>query len=311
MNALTNFTGSQLALIRRTVAKDTNETEFNLFIELCRLRGLNPLVRHAFAPVYSKDDAKKRQMVIVVSREGQRVIAERTKAYRPDDQKPRFIFDETLKGMATNPAGLVSAEVSVFKHAHGGWYPVPEEVYWEEFAPIKEIWRDNKPSGEFQLDPKKDAWKKMPRLMLAKVAEMASLRKAFPDDFGGLYCQEEIDRGEVLDLTPSEWAEKAEQEDRLKLIGGHNTLIIDWMDGQGLCRVREGEFFDRAAEFLRECNGDPSKATAWKNQNRHSLQEFWARSKGDALELKKLVEKVESQAGEPQDEFNDVLKARA
>ena len=89
MNALTNFTGSQLALIRRTVAKDTNETEFNLFVEMCKARGLNPLLRHAFAQVYNKDPKKdkdgnlvqkERQLVIVVSREGQRALAERTGA---------------------------------------------------------------------------------------------------------------------------------------------------------------------------------------------------------------------------------------
>lgn len=328
MSSIATFQPNQLALIQRTVAKDCNATEFDLFIELCKARGLNPLLRHAFAQVYNKDSkpktnregkilapAKERQLVIVVSREGQRALAERTKAYRPDERAPRFEFGD--KDEALNPAGLISAEVSVYKHAHGEWFPVTEVAYWEEYAPISEAWEgkgdDRRPSGKFELQRGKDGWRKMPRIMLAKCAEMAALRKAFPDSFSGLYGEEEMHRGEALDLTPSEWAEKAGQDERLKLIGGNASVIIDWMDGQGLCKVKDGDMFDRAAAFLRTCQGDPKRATSWKEQNRHGLQEFWARCKADALELKKLLEQSEAQPlpPDPQLDLIEAIKAKA
>lgn len=292
MRGVIEFAPSQISLIRRTVAKDANENEFDTYLEMCKARGLNPILRHAFCFIMNKDKPAKRQMVVVVSREGQRCLAERTKAYRPDEKAPRFEIDPALKDAATNPAGLISAEVSVYKHSHGEWFPVTEVAYYEEYAPIKEIWENDKPTGRFALDKTKDGWRKMPRIMLAKCAEMAALRKAFPDDFAGLYAEAEMDRGEVLDLSPSEWADEAEKKDRLAKIGGPG-LTIDWMDGNELQRVPAGKFFDAAMSFLRTCAGQPGTVRAWKERNRHALQEFWAVEKAAALALKKEMEKAE------------------
>jgi phage recombination protein Bet len=176
MNALVKFTPHQHSLIRNTIAKDANQTEFNLFMEMMQARGLNPLLRHAYCFIFHKDKPDKRQMVIVVSRDGQRAIAERTGSYRPDERAPRFEFGE--KDPATNPIGLVSAEVSVYKRSHGEWFPVTEVAYWDEYAPIVPVWENGQKTDRLQLDPKKDGWKKMPRIMLPKCAEMAALRKS-------------------------------------------------------------------------------------------------------------------------------------
>lgn len=309
MNALISFTPQQFSLIRRTVAKDCNDIEFNLFLEMAKARGLNPLLRHVFAQVHNKEpkldrqgkpypDQKERQLVIVVSREGQRALAERTKAYRPDEQAPRYVIDEALKNPDTNPAGLVSAEVSVYKYTHGEWFPVTEVAYWEERAPIKEIWEgkgeDRKPTGRFALEKGKDTWRKMPRVMLAKVAEMAALRKAFPDSFGGLYEEAELDRDDVIDLSPAEWAEKAEQEDRVARIGGPNMMIIDWCNGDPLAAVPAAQLLGRAMDFIKAHREEPSMIAVWNDRNRETLRQFWGAKPGEALELKKEIEAATS-----------------
>ena len=294
-NAL-EFKPAQISLIRRTVAKDCSQNEFDLYIEMCKARGLNPLLRHCYAFVFSKNDADKRNMVIVVSIDGQRSIAERTGAYRPDDRAPRF-ENGAAKDPKANPQGLTSAEVTVYKHVHGEWFPVTAVAYWEECAPLKERWENDKPSGEFYLDPKKDGWKRMPRLMLAKCAEMAALRKAFPDDFAGLYGEAETDRAEVLDLTPTEAADEAERQDRLEKIGSRTpTLMIDWLDGKEIARVPVGQFMDKCLQFIHENEDAPFTIRAWTERNKHALREFWALQKGDALELKKKTEALIAQA---------------
>ncbi len=147
MGALQIFSPSQLALMRRTVAKDATADEFNLYIEVCRARGLNPLLRHAYCLIMSKDRPDKRQMVIIISIDGQRHIAEKTGNYRADDRAPRFAVDPALKG-PLNPQGLISAEVSVYKYSHGEWFPVTAVAYWDEAVPLSPIWKDGKPSDE-------------------------------------------------------------------------------------------------------------------------------------------------------------------
>jgi phage recombination protein Bet len=310
---LIKFTPQQIALVKKTVAKDCNDTEFNFFLEMAKARGLNPLMRHIFAQVHNKEprldkdgkpypNQKERQLVIVVSREGQRALAERTGAYRPDERAPRLVFDDVKKDPATNPHGLVSAEVAVYKHTHGAWFPVTEIAYWEDYAPLVEIWEgkgDNrKATGRFEL---KGTWLKMSRIMLPKCAEMAALRKAFPDSFGGLYDEAEIDRGEALDLSPSEWAEKSERDDRLAKIGGPNIFIIDWIDGKPLDMVPAGQFTDRVLAYLKGCEG-PATVTVFAERNAVTLRQFWGHKPGEALVIKKEIEKRQAQPVETEEE---------
>src|ERR1700726_2124412 len=105
-----------LALIRRTVASDTTDDEFALFIHWARSLRLDPLRRHVHAFVFHKHDPKKRRLSLVTSIEGFRAIAARTGNYRPYENEPSFIADDALKA-ETNPAGLISC--SVRQYAHG------------------------------------------------------------------------------------------------------------------------------------------------------------------------------------------------
>jgi hypothetical protein len=72
----------------------------------------------------------------VIGIDGARSIAARTGNYRPDNRKPRFEIDESLKGPA-NPYGILSAEVSAFCYSHGEWHEIVGVAYWNEAAPIK------------------------------------------------------------------------------------------------------------------------------------------------------------------------------
>ncbi|WCS27273.1 phage recombination protein Bet [Methylobacterium sp. NMS14P] len=312
------YDAKAVALIRRTVAADTNDDEFNLFVHTARHLRLDPLRRQIFAFVYNKDKPAKRRMSIIVAIDGFRAIADRTGDYRPDEDEPSFEIDPELKGPA-NPAGLVKATVRVFKFAHGGWHRVTASAYWEEYAPVTEQWSDvvrkdsgkTWPNGDVKYDvvPAEGAtrilkldtsgnWGKMPRLMLAKVAEALALRKAWPDDLANVYAAEEMDRSRASEVLPSEAAAEGATQERLERIGAGRTILFQFGPNTPLEPVEIGRIADRVREHLKALAGDPAAVRAWEMQNRHGLREWWGRDDSrDPLETKKAIEAAQRGAG--------------
>lgn len=287
-----NFTSQQLALIKNTAAKDCNGTEFDEFIHVCQHTGLDPLRRQIYAMVFSKDNPNKRQMTIIIGIDGYRATAARCGDYRPNDKPTEFVYRDDLKCEHTNPLGIESATVTVYKHAHDDWFPVVATAYWDEYAPIVEkAWQERKLVTLEQpyLDDK-GMWCKMPRQMLEKCATAKAIRSGWPETFGGVYDEAEMDQMKTLDLTPSEWAERAGVEKRLELVGGTDAITIDWLDGSQLDRVPLGQLADRIFEFIDANKDEPSALEVFQDRNRHAMQEFWARNKSDALEVKKRLE---------------------
>ena len=310
-----SFQAKELLLIRQTVAKDTNDQEFDLFISYCRALKLDPRRRQIYAFVYSKDKPDKRKMSIIVAIDGLRTIADRTGCYRPDEDEPRYEMDAAAKSSG-NPIGIVKATVTVHKYAHGQWHPVTASAYWDEYAPVKDGWSETieKQAGTWpDGNPKMKTiaapgavkvqtldtsgqWGKMPRLMLAKCAEALALRKAWPDDFSGVYVEEEMDRARVLDMTPSEAAEAGAIESRLALVGAANGLMIQWQDNSPIESVPLGQMADRCMAFFKENAEETSAIMIWADRNRVALQEFWARAKGDALAVKDAMQQALTRA---------------
>jgi phage recombination protein Bet len=272
-----------LALIRRTVASDTIDDEFALFIHWARSLRLDPLRRQVHAFVFHKQDPKKRRLSLVTSIEGFRAIAARTGNYRPDENEPSFLVDDALKA-DTNPAGLVSCSIRVWQYAHGQWFPITGVARWDEFAPVKTVWVDNQPTDRKVLD-KTGRWGDMPFLMLAKCAEAQAIRKGWPEDLSNTFVGEEIEQA-ALTLHPAQAAAEGATRERLERIGGHGALIIDWLDAAPLDAVPLGQLADRIVAFLRECHCDNLTLTSWRECNRHALREFWARASVDALGVK-------------------------
>lgn len=278
MGALATFDARQLDLIRRTVASDCNQSEFDMFIHICRAVRLDPLRRQIYAFVFSKDKPW-RQMTVVTAIGGYRAIAERTSAYRPDDRTPRYEHGE--KDAKTNPLGITRCEVTVYKHSHGEWFPVVGEAWWDEYVPLK--------NGV--IDDKKTGWLKMPRIMIAKCAEANALRKAWPDDFAGLQVEEEIDR-QMVDITPSAAADQAATDAKLSLIGGKDALTIDWCNGDPLARLALSEFAERVLAFANDKSVSPTELRVFWHRNLPARAEFKAKSGSDYLELQKEVERI-------------------
>lgn len=311
-----------VSLVKRTAFKDCNETEFDEAVAVARELRLSPLRKQIYAFVFSKSEPAKRNMVLVVGIDGARSVAARTGRYRPDNRAPRYTYDENLKKEATNPLGLVSAEVSAFTFSNGEWHEIVGVAYWDEFAPIvrsaaedeyewvgsgtyypdghkrageEKQFKRLKPGANVtaRLDPKKDGWRKSARHMLAKCAEMIALRKGWPEDLSRVYAEEETHRGQVIDaeytdLTPSQMASAADVDKRQELLGGP-ALFATFDEHGTLERIAVGKFADKMLEVTRGMS--PATVAALVERNREALREFWAHSKTDALALKTELEK--------------------
>ena len=306
-----NYTAQQLDLIKRTVASDCNNDEFNLFVEVAKRVGLDMFRKQIYAVIYNKDDAKKRKMSIITGIDGLRAVAARGGNYRPSEDATTF---EQCEKSTSNPAGISRAFVKCWRlGADLKWHAVAGEAYWDEYAPMKEDadafdyvetgghWPDGNPKkrkvprpGAVVSRVPEGKWATMPHVMLAKCAEAQALRKGWPEDLSGIYTPEEMDQARFIDMPASEAVEAFERDQRLQLTKSRESVFVVWAPLDPLEAVPIGQFADRAASFVRGCT-EFSDLQGWQDQNRVALQDFWARSKSDALGLKKIIEERETE----------------
>ncbi len=298
MNSMTlirpggNYTAEQMRLIHRTVAKDCDNDEFDLFMTIARHTGLDPFRKQIHALVFNKDRRDKRRVVTIVGIDGMRAIAARSGRYRPDEREPVYSYDQELKG-PLNPLGLVKAAVKIYMQegVNGRWRPVSGVAYWDEFAPIKDEWGEDErgkwvPTGAQMLE---GSWTKMGRVMAAKCAEAQALRKAFPEDLSSVYERAELDQAVVRDFSPSEMVQQANMTERLRQIGGKDSILFQLAPDAPLTNVPMGLIVDRALEIVRDYQS-PAQLDWFESINREALRDYWARSPADALALKKELE---------------------
>lgn len=162
-----SFNAEQSQMIRDSFLAGVSESKAKVLIEVARARGLNPILGQIH---YVRRKSKEGETISYqVGIDGLRLIAERSGKYDGQDE-PEFEF---------NAAGHpVACKVRVYRK---DWSrPAVGVAHWSEYVQRK-------------YDESVTAmWATKPRLMLAKCAEALALRKAFPNDMGGLYTAEEM-----------------------------------------------------------------------------------------------------------------------
>lgn len=287
-----NLTNSQLGLVR-DMNRELTGREFDQFISTSITLGLNPLARQICAILFNKNNAQKRQMAIVTTIMGLRAIADRTGTYRPDDRPARFTYDKEARHPRANPHGIVDCIVSPYRYAHGEWFPVPGQVWWDEVAPIRRF-----DDGGVALDSR-TPWPARPRGQCAKCAEAAALRQGWPENLANVYAEDEMDRALVLDIAPSQIAEDANKEREKALARPKGTIILDLWDDRGLTPVPIEQFHSKVSAFISDHGKEDAKGTMqWVEQQRVSFREFWAHDKAAALDLKQQIERLQQKIAE-------------
>jgi len=163
--SLYGFDEDTVRYLRANLATGLTDTEFKAFLLIAQRKKLDPIQKHIYA---IKRGGK---MVIQVSIDGLRSVAARSGLYAGSDEKPIYAEDGTLKAV----------EATVWRLAR----PTSDTRY--AFNAIASM-------DEYKPKDNDFMWKKMGFRMLAKCAEALALRKAFPEDLGGLYTTEEMDQ---------------------------------------------------------------------------------------------------------------------
>ncbi len=152
-----------LRTVQAVLAPELNPDELRLFAMVASRSGLDPFAKQIYAV------KRKGRVTFQTGIDGYRSIAARTGLY--DGQ------DEPLYGPACGcgdgrPAGHPEwATVRVYRKGVGR--AIAATAYWHEYKPAP---------GRDPERPQDAMWVRMPRVMLAKVAEALALRKAFPYD---------------------------------------------------------------------------------------------------------------------------------
>lgn len=153
------------------------EQEVAMFINLCKYQKLNPLIKDAYLIKYGDKPA-----TIVTSKDAIMKRAMRNPNYAGHQAG---IIVQTADGSLDYRTGAFTLPR---EKIIGGWartyvkgYEIPIEtaVSFEEYA-------GRKKNGELN-----SMWAGKPGVMIRKVALVASMREAFPDDLQGMYASEE------------------------------------------------------------------------------------------------------------------------
>lgn len=173
------FTKDQSQMIRDTYANGASETEFAILMEIAKARNLNPLLRQIHF-VQRWDNQKGRKVWSAqISIDGIRAIADRTGEYDGQDE-PENEYAPDGK--------LVAVKLRVYRK--GIPRPFVGVARWSEYVQIS---KEGSPTR---------FWSTMPHTMLAKCAEALAIRKAFPEDAGGIYVAEEMMQAENEPALP-------------------------------------------------------------------------------------------------------------
>lgn len=168
------FSPEQQQMIRDTYANGATEAEFQVFMEVARMRRLNPLTRQIHLVKRWNSELRREVATPQTGIDGLRSIAERTGQYDGQDE-PEFEYEPDGKR-------LKLARVRVYKKGIARAFV--GVAHFGEYAQIKK-------DGSLT-----SMWMHKPHIMLAKCAESIALRKAFPEDTGGLYTDEEMPQPE-------------------------------------------------------------------------------------------------------------------
>jgi phage recombination protein Bet len=204
-------------------------TDLRLFMMQANRRRLDPFKKQIHA-VYIWDSARQAEILTPITGiDGFRSIAQR--AERPlyagsgettfeykkdaDGKDEKFPFKATTQVYAYNPITGAREAITTGVAIWDEYVKMVDEKVDETDKDGNPVWRSGS-NGKYVKRIKtgnkvpNSTWEHMPTIMLGKCSEALALRKAFPDDLGGLYTPEEVEH--LQDRTPVDESPETEAE---------------------------------------------------------------------------------------------------
>lgn len=191
------YDDSTKALIRKTLARDASPEQFEMFLEVCSRTGLNPFAKQIYAVIRKARGNYPPTMTIQVGIDGLRLIAQRTGEYEGQTAPEWCGMDGVWRDVWLESDPPAAARVGVRRRTFLD--PVYGIAKYDSFVQMVDIY-----DGNNQRTDKKrpnEMWARMPDTMLAKCAESAALRKAFPQELSGLHAEVEGRAGDYVQMS--------------------------------------------------------------------------------------------------------------
>lgn len=151
---------------------------------ICNRMELDPMSGDLSVVYYRNKYTNAYEPTFIATIDAVRKVAHRSGKYAGMDEPKVEVSDNGTP---------IKATCTIYIQQGNDRVPVTKTVYWDEFKGTS------------------DFWKRMPKHMLAKVAESQALRAAFSEDLSGVYTAEEMEGSNTLNLPSREKGKKPEK----------------------------------------------------------------------------------------------------
>jgi phage recombination protein Bet len=172
------FDREQVELLKSTICKGATDNELRLFLEVCKAKNMDPFSKQIYAIKRWDLEAQREVMTFQVGIDGFRAKADSTGLYEGQLPPQWCGADGVWRDVWLSPGPPAACRVSVLRK--GFREPMTATALYTEYVQVK---KDGSPNS---------MWRKMAAGQLSKCAEALAFRKAFPEQLGGLYSEDEM-----------------------------------------------------------------------------------------------------------------------